>query len=431
MRCGFTITIFIWGLACSANALAGGFDADSSALLAKVSAYVAHLDHFSFSASVYTKRAACPETERAEYKFAFERPNHLAMSMKLCDESLDATADGNKVLLALKSTKEYEIRNEPEDLGTFVGWLTQQPAFRRLFSRQLTAGWLENVHCASCSQEEANGRPCDRLEMTFSRTDLTIWFEQGDVPIPVRLTADLSRTLNQPKGALTTEILWKDWNTDKQDMSGMFEVKPPQAYREVKAFGEDKARALDEQAGHASNRALLGRHAPPFLLELLDNTSTGLRDHIGKDTVLLEFWSTYCGPCRCSLRDIENLLPRLKKENTAVYAVNLMEPREKVADFIDKMRVKIPVALDPKGELAEQLRLEAVPTSVLIGRDGSIQAVHVGYDHGFIPQICDEVGTLAKGKLLVENPQHPFPGSQLRQRLQLDSQAYCAVFVGY
>jgi thiol-disulfide isomerase/thioredoxin len=146
---------------------------------------------------------------------------------------------------------------------------------------------------------------------------------------------------------------------------------------------------------------------------------------------VLDFWATSCHPCRSALRDLEALLPYLTRERAAVYAVNLGEPREKVAAFVAKMGVGLPVALDSKGELAEQLRIEAIPTSVIIGTDGSIQAVHVGYDKGFIPGIRREIGGLCEGRNLAEEHCHVTSGSQLRQRLRLDSKAYCAVFVGY
>lgn len=405
------------------------FDAQSAALLESASAYVASLNDLSFSASVRTEHHACKqEVERTEYRFAFERPNLFAMSMKLPDETLTVTADGHQLMFALDSIKEYRIEEQPEDLGTLVGWLTQQPALRRLFSRQLTAGWTENVRHTHCAVDVLDGQPCRRLEMDFDRTDVVIWFQSGEAPIPIKLTADLSRTINRPKGTLTTEIEWRDWTTTKNDKAGLFLIRPPTGFRKVENFSEARD---DGKECQDAERSLVGGQAPPFSLALLDNPVTSLREHLGKRIVVLEFWATWCRPCRNSLRDMEAQLPRFTKGNALVYAVNLMESREEIAAFVKKTGLNLPVALDPKGDLAEQLHLGAVPTCVVIGQDGSIQAMHVGYDKALARRVAGEIDDLAQGKNLTDGIEPLSPGCQLRYRLGLDSQAYCAVFVGY
>ena len=104
---------------------------------------------------------------------------------------------------------------------------------------------------------------------------------------------------------------------------------------------------------------------------------------------------------------------------------------DKVAAFRKKNSLALPVALDPSGGLAEQLRVEALPTSVVIGREGTIQAVHVGYQRGFVKTMRKELDALVQGVELAEGIERFSPGDRLRYRLGLDRESYCAVFVRY
>ncbi len=412
----------------------GAFDPAATALLQRVSTYIAGINDLSFSASLRKRHVTCGvEVENEEYQFKFKRPNLFSMSMKLPDDTLTVTADGHKMMLAFDAAKEYRIQDQPEDLGTLVGWLTQQPAFRRIFSRCLTAGWTENVRQAHCEKETIDGTPCDRLEMTFDRTDVAIWFQSAGPgssplpPVPVALFADLSRTTNHPKGSVTTDIVWNEWSTAQNLDPNAFAIHPPAGFKEVKSFN------VEQSAKNSGNLqdAWLGRQAPPFTLDLAAGGTTSLADHVGKHIVILEWWATWCRPCRHSLEDMETQLPYFAKHDVAVYAVNLQESADKVDEFVKKANLKLPAALDTKGELAEQLHLEAVPTCIIIGRDGSVQAVHVGYDKGALKTIRNEIEALSEGKEPASDHVSSTASGRLRNRLELDEQAYCAVFVGY
>lgn len=411
--------------------ISGAFDANSTAMLNKISEYVAQLNNFSFDASVYVKRLYSGQEveESARYQFVFQRPNLLSMSMKLSDEHLTLIADGRNIMFVLDSLRMCKIQEQPADLGVLVGWLTQQPAFRRLFSRRLAEGWTENVKHTNCSEDMLDGIPCDRFEMTFERTDLVIWFRKGEEPIPMRLTADLSATFNSPEGTFVTRIEWENWNTTQMPSPDTFTVRVPEHFAEVKAF--DTKEESGRRGNEVMDQSLIGEQVPPFVLELLDNNVTTLADHLGKNAVVLEFWATWCRPCKNALISMATQSKSFPKDDIKFYAVNLMESRGEVASFVEKMGMKMVVALDTTGKLAEQLHLEAVPSSVLIGKDGSIQAIHVGGGRGLARQIENELHALAKGDTLAKNIKLPSASKQLHYRLELDSESYCVVFVGY
>ncbi|MCK5861574.1 MAG: redoxin domain-containing protein [Candidatus Hydrogenedentes bacterium] len=438
----FLPTLLIMTLCCHAEEVSpaptslipgnsGAFDDNSKAMLNKLTAYVAQQNTFSFDASVYTKRLySGKETETCtRYHFVFQRPNLLSMVMELEDERLTVTANGTDIMFCLDSLKRCKTRKQPEDLGALVGWLTQQPVFRRLFSHSLSEGWTDNVIESQCSEEIVDDIPCDRLELDFERTTLVVWFRKGENPIPLRQIADTSETFNAPKGTFSTRIEWENWNTEEEPAPNTFALHIPDDFKEVDRF--DRTRESNKGGNKGNAQSLVGEHSPPFVLELLDGTVTSLADHLGKRAIVLEFWATWCRPCKSALLSMAKKAKCFSKDDVVFYAVNLMEPREKVAPFAKKMKLDLPVALDTTGKLADQLRLEAVPSAVFIGKDGSIQAIHVGYSRGLTKKIEGDLRDLAKGKNLAQKVKQPSASKQLRYRLELDSESYCAVFVGY
>jgi len=115
-----------------------------------------------------------------------------------------------------------------------------------------------------------------------------------------------------------------------------------------------------------------GETAPDFELETLDGESVKLSDFRGQP-VFLNFWATWCGPCRTELPAMQKL-----QENTDVHvlAVNLTktELRKKhVQQFADAYQLDFPIALDIEGETADLYRINPIPTSYLLDSDGRIQ----------------------------------------------------------
>ena len=122
-----------------------------------------------------------------------------------------------------------------------------------------------------------------------------------------------------------------------------------------------------------------GDMAPNFKLR---NIETGkgetLRKYRGK-VVYLDFWASWCGPCRTSLPLLNKLRAELKRKGFEVIAVNLDENLDDAKKFLKRFPVDYPVLLDPKGRLPKKYDLPGMPTSYLIDRKGRIQKIHVGF----------------------------------------------------
>ena len=129
----------------------------------------------------------------------------------------------------------------------------------------------------------------------------------------------------------------------------------------------------------ASVSAALNK-APPIHLPTRDG-EVELSRLKGK-VVYLDFWASWCDPCRESFPWMSKLKEQYADQGLEVVAVNLDKDRSNAEAFLKNMKVNFVVAFDPEGNTASEYELRGMPGSYLIGRDGSIHASHVGFRDG-------------------------------------------------
>ncbi len=141
-----------------------------------------------------------------------------------------------------------------------------------------------------------------------------------------------------------------------------------------------------------------GDSAPNFKLP---NLKTGklesLKKYRGK-VVYLDFWASWCGPCRQSLPLLNDLRKELKRKGFEVVAVNLDEETADAKAFLKQFPVSYPVLMDPKGKVPEKYELPGMPTSFLIDKKGRIQHIHIGFKPKDMKNIRKQVIALLRKK---------------------------------
>ncbi|MDH4041244.1 MAG: TlpA family protein disulfide reductase [Gammaproteobacteria bacterium] len=132
-------------------------------------------------------------------------------------------------------------------------------------------------------------------------------------------------------------------------------------------------------AGAAGVQA--GQAAPPLSLPLLSAGSPAvftLASLQGK-VVYLDFWASWCGPCRVSFPQLEQLRRELGPRGFEVLAVNVDEVEADALRFLQEVPVTYPVVRDATGETPRSYGIPGMPTGFLIDRSGVIRLVHQGY----------------------------------------------------
>ena len=102
-----------------------------------------------------------------------------------------------------------------------------------------------------------------------------------------------------------------------------------------------------------------------------------MSDYRGK-VVFLNFWATWCGPCRFEMPSMETLYQRFKAKGLVIVAVNLQEDRNSVQRFVDEYGLSFPVLLDTTGRVGATYGARSIPTTYIVDRDGFVLAGTIG-----------------------------------------------------
>jgi peroxiredoxin len=135
-----------------------------------------------------------------------------------------------------------------------------------------------------------------------------------------------------------------------------------------------------------------GKPAPDFTLRTLDGQTVKLSDRRGK-VVLLDFWATWCPPCRASLPHIQQASESEAWANRGlvVWAVNAHQSAEDVSYFLADNQYNFTALLDEDGAVMSEYGVGGIPMTVLIGRDGTVENVWTGYGDHSAEEIDDAI----------------------------------------
>jgi peroxiredoxin len=122
---------------------------------------------------------------------------------------------------------------------------------------------------------------------------------------------------------------------------------------------------------------VLEARAPDFSLQTTAGETVRLSELRGQP-VLINFWATWCGPCRIEMPAIQARYEMLEDDGLVVLAVNFDESRESVLAYGEELGLSFPLLLDPGGEVQRLYRNRSYPTSFFVDEDGIIQAHHIG-----------------------------------------------------
>ncbi len=143
-----------------------------------------------------------------------------------------------------------------------------------------------------------------------------------------------------------------------------------------------------------AEHALEGKIAPPIKLRTVNGQSFDLRN-VKAEVIVLDFWATWCGPCRMGLpllQEFEDWAQQNEKP-VAVLTINLREKRDDVKAYWEKEKFKMAVLMDTSGRVAKQYSVRGIPQTVVIHR-GRIARVHVGYSPAMAELLKAEVEKL-------------------------------------
>jgi peroxiredoxin len=121
--------------------------------------------------------------------------------------------------------------------------------------------------------------------------------------------------------------------------------------------------------------------APDFTLKSNQGKNLKLSEHRG-DVVLLNFWASWCGPCRQEMPELEKLQARYQDYGFTILGVNVEEDSSKADKVLRKTPVSFPILYDTSNKVSKAFDVRAMPSTVMIDRDGNMRYLHKGYVPG-------------------------------------------------
>lgn len=345
------------------------------------------------------------------YAMTAERPGRFAMRYVKGLPTFTVVSDGTHLSAVLLMMNRYSTGPAPgnfEELFQAISAMGANMMFvDNLMRDDVRGALMEGVNKASyVGKVTLDGLECDHLRFSQDDFDWELWVTTGEKPVVLKVTTDMSResleqSVEKMPGMKAMKMTFinrfSDWALDADLPADAFVFRPPEGAMRMDAlFGDDTDTPEPE------TDLLTGKPAPTFSLELLgDGAATVPAGKLGETVVVLDFWASWCGPCRRSLPVLAGVAAEYKDKGVVFYAINQQEQADDVRRFLEKEKITCAVALDADGKVGQAYQVQGIPQTVLIGKDGTVQAVHVGMIPDLEKTLREQIEKLLDGKTLI------------------------------
>jgi thiol-disulfide isomerase/thioredoxin len=138
-----------------------------------------------------------------------------------------------------------------------------------------------------------------------------------------------------------------------------------------------------------------GVAAPSFQLDSAAGKAVNLADYKGQ-VVLLNFWASWCGPCRKEMPILEQLHKQYKSKGFTMVGVNVEPNSADAVNWLKSTPVSFPILFDRDSSVSKLYRVQGMPNTVIVDRNGKVRYVHRGYKPGEENEYLDQIRTLIR-----------------------------------
>ena len=135
--------------------------------------------------------------------------------------------------------------------------------------------------------------------------------------------------------------------------------------------------------------------APDFTLKSNSGENLRLSEHRG-EVVMINFWASWCGPCRQEMPLLEQLYSEYQPLGFTILGVNVEEDSSKAEALLSDIPVSFPVLFDTQSQVSKLYDVVAMPSTVLVDRDGNVRYLHHGYKPGYEQTYQEQVRALIR-----------------------------------
>jgi peroxiredoxin len=134
-----------------------------------------------------------------------------------------------------------------------------------------------------------------------------------------------------------------------------------------------RARQLDLPAETGSDNELVGSDAPDFTLKALDGRQVKLSDYRGKQTVIVAFWASWCGPCRMEMPSLQSFYAAHRGSGVEVLAVSIDDDPAAAQRYAEQSKLPFPVLVDNNQQAASEYQVEGIPVIFVVDPAGKVK----------------------------------------------------------
>ncbi len=148
-------------------------------------------------------------------------------------------------------------------------------------------------------------------------------------------------------------------------------------------------------AGSLASSDMIGQKAPDFALKSSTGENLRLSEYRG-EVVMLNFWATWCGPCRQEMPLLDDLYNRYERVGFKLLGVNIDDNSQRAIDMMKELGVDFPILFDATKDVSKLYEVNAMPVTVILDREGNVRYVHKGYKPGYEEKYLNEVRALLR-----------------------------------
>jgi len=322
------------------------------------------------------------QTSASWVRFKVSRPGKLSSEVRNDEMTSRVVSDGDSVWTAVAQLGQYVVQSlaqmrKDSDSLSFARQFDPGADYSRILDgvkdvRPLTR---DTVHTAAgvvtCERYALSLPQPENSDPPVTMHPRVLWIDPKTRMVlmdSVRVDQQHPQLGEVNSVTVTRMVVAKP---DPAFTSSDFRFRPDTGMKRVRRF-------MRRSPEHAE---LEGRPATDFTLETLaKGTPVKLSELKGK-VVVLDFWATWCGPCRRWMPIVAKAQRDYASKGVQVYAVNLRESEAKVREYLSQTKIDVPILMDRTGAVATDYRAGSIPTTVIVGRDGKVVRVLVGL-HG-------------------------------------------------
>lgn len=405
IRLLLTSTALVSGLASASLGDDVKIDAKAQEIVQRVFDYYKSIKGASFTSEVTMSSQAMPTPLTQASSVNVAKPNMFSSRDDSGMGGANLFSDGKTISISVPEFQLYEQSTAPASLTTLfteeggVGeiFMMADPSVSialSLFTDEPSKTFFEGVadEVSSAESKDFNGIQTDGISFTkndemMGELKMTAYFAQGDTPHLVALVPDVSAMMPPDMPPMEVTIMTKDWKATVPEASA-FAFKPEEGWEKVDdlmmAVMEKQQEMMADmdfpemEADERPNK-MVGTEAPDFELPLLRTGETVKLSDLRGKVVVIDFWATWCGPCVMALPHVVEAIDAFKDRDVVFYAIDCDEPAEKVKTFVEGKNWSFPVLMDEGSKTAMKYGISGFPTTVIIGTDGKILSVQIGF----------------------------------------------------